>query len=185
GTQTYFYDDPEVMQISFHEDPEWIYPHDGFIEDIGQDSGRGYNINMYFPMDSCDGVYKYAFDEIVPPLMEFYEPEFIIFLPGFDAHYRDRLSHLNLTTDIIRYITSFFHDSAHKYSEGRFGVLAGGGYTNDSFKWGIGVVMSVLSGFPYQPPTQKPPYEDDEETWNIVRANVERVKSLVFPELGI
>jgi len=31
GTQTYFYDDPGVMQISFHEDPEWMYPHDGFI----------------------------------------------------------------------------------------------------------------------------------------------------------
>ncbi len=185
GTQTYFYDDPQVMQISFHEDPEWMYPHDGFIDDIGADTGRGYNINMHFPMDSCDGVYKHAFDEIVPPLVEFFQPEFIIFLPGFDAHYRDRLSHLNLTTDMIRYIATFFHNAAHKYSEGRFGVLAGGGYTNDSFKWGIGVVMSVLSGFAYEPPKQEPPYEDDDETWAIVRENVDKVKGLVFPELGI
>ena len=185
GTQTYFYDDPEVMQISFHEDPEWMYPHDGFIKDIGDGAGRGYNVNMPFPMDSCDGVYKYAFDEIVPSLVEFYRPEFIIFLPGFDAHYRDRLSHLNLTTDMISYVTNFFHDAAHKFSAGRFGVLAGGGYTNDSFKWGIGVVMSVLSGFSYKPPTQSPPYEDDEETWEIVRRNVEKVKALVFPHLGI
>jgi len=185
GTQTYFYDDPEVMQISFHEDPEWMFPHDGFIEDIGKGFGLGYNINMHFPMDSCDGVYKYAFDEIVPPLVEFFQPEFIIFLPGFDAHYRDRLAHLNLTTDMIRYITTFFHNIAHKFSEGRLGVLAGGGYTNDSFKWGIGVVMSVLSGYDYQPPKQEPPYEDDDETWEIVRGNVEKIKALVFPVLGI
>jgi acetoin utilization protein AcuC len=185
GTQTYFYDDPEVMQISFHEDPEWIYPHDGFINDIGDGAGRGYNINMHFPMDSCDGVYRFAFDEIVPPLVKFYQPEFIIFLPGFDAHYRDRLSHLNLTTDMIRYITTFFHDSAHRYCDARLGVVAGGGYTNDSFKWGIGVVMSVLSDFSYEPPKQEPPYEDDEETWEIVKSNVEQVKKLVFPELGI
>ncbi len=181
GTQTYFYRDPEVMQISFHEDPEWMYPHDGFIPDIGEGPGRGYNINMHFPMDSCDGVYRYAFDSIVPPLVEFFNPDFILFLPGFDAHYRDRLAHLNLTTEAIRYIASYFHNAAHKFSKGRVGVMAGGGYTNDSFKWGIGVVMSVLSGYRYEPPKQEPPYEDDEDTWNEVRNNVERVKELVFP----
>jgi len=185
GTQAYFYDDPEVMQISFHEDPEWMFPHDGFIEDIGEGAGCGYNINMHFPMDSCDDVYRYAFDELVPPLVDFFQPEFIIFLPGFDAHYRDRLAHLNLTTDIIRYITSYFHDAAHRFSQGRFGVLAGGGYTNESFKWGIGIVMSVLSGYNYEPPKQEPPFEDDEETWTAVKHNVEKVKRLVFPILGL
>ena len=185
GTQAYFYDDPEVMQISFHEDPEWMFPHDGFIDDIGESLGRGYNINMHFPMDSCDGVYRYAFDEIVPSLVEFYNPEFIIFLPGLDAHYRDRLAHLNLTTDMIRYVATYFHNAAHKFSENRLGVLAGGGYTNESFKWGIGVVMSVLSGFKYNPPVQEPPFKDDDETWDIVRSNVARVKDLVFSELGV
>jgi len=185
GTQTYFYNDPHVMQISFHEDPEWMYPHDGFIEDIGEGHGRGYNINMHFPMDSCDGVYRHAFDEIVPPLVEFFKPEFIIFLPGFDAHYKDRLAHLNLTTDLIRYITTYFHRMAHKFGQGQLGVLAGGGYTNESFKWGIGVVMSVLSGYKYEPPKQKPPFEDDKETWDIVQMNIQKVKRLVFSELGI
>jgi acetoin utilization protein AcuC len=181
GTQTYFYDDPEVMQISFHEDPEWMYPHDGFIHDIGEGSGKGYNINMPFPMDSCDGVYRYAFDNIVPPLVEFYKPEFIIFLPGFDAHYKDRMAHLNLTTDAIRFIASYIHEVAHKFSRGRLGVMASGGYTKESLKWGIGVVMSVLSGYAYDVPKQVPPFEDDEETWEEVRKNVERVKELVFP----
>jgi hypothetical protein len=59
--------------------------------------------------------------------------------------------------------------------------MAGGGYTKDSFKWGIGVVMSVLSGLDYQPPKQEPPFEDDQETWDEVRANVIQVKDLVFP----
>ena len=140
---------------------------------------------MHFPMDSCDGVYRYAFDEIVPPLVEFFQPEFIIFVPGFDAHYRDRLAHLNLTTDVIRYITEYIHNASHRLSEGRMGVLAGGGYTNDSFKWGLGVVMSVLTGFAYEPPKQEPPYEDDDETWDTVRKDVEKVKDLVFSELGI
>ncbi|MFW9892322.1 MAG: histone deacetylase family protein [Candidatus Thorarchaeota archaeon] len=181
GTQGYFYDDPEIMQISFHEDPEWMYPHDGFIQDIGEGAGRGFNINMHFPMDSCDGVYQFAFDNLVPPLVESFKPDFIIFLPGFDAHYRDKLAHLNLTTDSIQYVATYFHNVAHRYCKGRLGVTAGGGYTNDSFKWGIGVVMSVLSGYRYDPPEQEPPYDDDEETWAEVRKNVEQVKELVFP----
>ncbi|NHJ14610.1 MAG: hypothetical protein EAX95_13100 [Candidatus Thorarchaeota archaeon] len=185
GTQTYYYGDPEVMQISFHEDPEWMFPHDGFIEDIGTGDGLGYNINMHFPMDAGDASYRFAFDEIVPPLVDCYKPDFIIFLPGFDAHYLDRLAHLNLTVDMIRYVASQIHDAAHRYCNGRLAVLAGGGYHPESFKWGIGTVMSVISGYDFHPPPQVPPFEDDEEIWSVVRSNVSKVKSLVFPKLGI
>ncbi|MHA2600672.1 MAG: histone deacetylase family protein [Candidatus Thorarchaeota archaeon SMTZ1-83] len=185
GTQSYFYSDSDVMHISFHEDPEWMYPHDGFIRDIGEGPGLGYNINMHFPMDSGDSVYRYAFDEIVPPLIESYKPEFVIFIPGFDAHYKDPLAHMTLTTDVIRYVTEQIHDAAHTWADGKLVVLAGGGYHRDSFRWGIGTIMSVVTGHEYQPPPQKPPFDDDEETWTIVRENVSRVKELVFPVLGI
>ncbi len=185
GTQIYFYDDPGVMQISFHEDPEWMYPHDGFIRDIGEGAGRGYNINMHFPMDSGDSVYRYAYNELVPPLIDKFKPEFIIFIPGFDAHYKDRLAHLNITTDMIRDVTRSIHEAAHTHSNGKMGILTGGGYTNSSLKWGFGTVMSVLTGHTYEPPVQEPPFDDDEETWNQVRHNVMKVKELVFQELGI
>jgi acetoin utilization protein AcuC len=185
GTQKYFYDDPGVMQISFHESPEWIFPHDGFIKDIGAGAGAGYNINMPFPMDSGDGVYRYAFDELVPPLIDFYQPEFIIFLPGIDAHYKDRLAHLVLTTDLFRYIAEVIHDAAHRHSDGRLCALAGGGYHPESFLWGMGVVMSVLTGHPYNPPEQNPPFQDDEETWAEVKRDVAHVKDAVFTTLGL
>jgi acetoin utilization protein AcuC len=185
GTQEYYYSDHEVMQISFHEDPEWMFPHDGYIDDVGEGDGIGYNINMPFPMDSGDAVYRYAFDELVPPLIEFYEPDFILFLPGIDAHYKDLLAHLVLTTDTIKYVAETIHGEAHKYCQGRMGVLAGGGYHRESFKSGMAVVMSVLSGHPYKPPAQSPPFEDDEETWEEVRTNVNKVKDCVFSELGI
>lgn len=181
GTQTYFYNDPEVMQISFHEDPEWMFPHDGYIQDIGEGSGRGYNINMPFPMDSGDAVYRYAFDELIPPLVDSYQPEFIIFIPGFDAHYKDRLAHLTLTTDMIRYIASTIHDFAHEYSSGKLGVVTGGGYHHESLCWGLGTVMSVLSGLDFEPPPQQPPFDDNEETWEEVKNNVALVKDLIFP----
>ncbi len=186
GTQTYCYESPNVMQISFHEDPEWMYPHDGHIEDIGEGEGRGYNINMWFPMDSGDDVYKFAFDELVPPLVDSFQPEFILFLPGFDAHYRDPLTHMNLSMDTIRYVAEQIHDFAHRYSDGRLGVLSGGGYDPDSLAWGACVVLAVLTGNDYVPPTQTPPFEhDDRETWDIMRKNVALLKKLVFPLHGL
>lgn len=185
GDQAYFYSDPEVMVISFHEDPEWMYPHEGYIEEIGSGPGLGYNINMPFPMDAGDSVYRYAFDEIVPPLVDFFRPQFIIFLPGLDAHYLDRLAHLKLTTNMTRYIAEWIHSASHKWSKGRLGVVTGGGYHPDSLCWGVATVMSVLTGHGYSPPEQKPPFQDDDETWSAVRASVQKLKELVFPILGI
>ncbi|TFG31871.1 acetoin utilization protein AcuC [Candidatus Thorarchaeota archaeon] len=185
GTQTYFYDDPGVMQISFHEDAEWMFPHDGFIEDFGEGEGLGYNINMPFPMDSGDAVYRYAFDELVPPLVSSYKPEFILFIPGFDAHYLDRLAHLKITTDTIRYVTSYVHRAAHRYAQGRLGVVTGGGYHPTALCWGVGTVLSILTGHSYQPPLQTPPFEDDKDTWAEVRNNVARLKESIFPLLHI
>jgi len=185
GTQTYFYDDPGVMMISFHEDPDWLYPHQGYIDEIGEGPGKGYNINMHFPIDSGDAVYRYAFDELVPPLIERYKPEFILFHPGFDTHYRDPLAQLNLTTHMIRYVAEFIHDAAHHYSKGRLGVVSGGGYNPETFHWGIGEVLSVITGHEYHAPPQEPPFEDDEEMWEIVRTNVKEVKDTIFPILDI
>ncbi|MHA2072058.1 MAG: histone deacetylase family protein [Candidatus Thorarchaeota archaeon] len=185
GTQTYFYDDPGVMQISFHEDPEWMYPHDGFVEDIGKGVGKGYNINMPFPMDSGDAVYRYAFDAIVPPLLNYFQPEFILFLPGFDTHYEDPLTHMNLTLEMIRYVAENIHAGAHRWAEGRLGIISGGGYNRAVFQHGAGAVMSVLSGHDYRTPPQNAPFEDDEAIWKEVKENTRKVQDLVFPALGI
>ena len=185
GTQEYFYEDPQVLNISFHQDPEWLYPHEGFIKDIGTGDGRGYNINVPLPIDSGDAVYKFAFDEIVPPIVDSFQPDFILFLPGFDAHYRDPLAQLILTTNMIRYVTEWIHRAAHVWSKGRLGVISGGGYHPDSFKWGVGEVMSVISGHEFVSPKQEPPFEDDDDNWAFTKKSVEWVKELIFPIFGL
>jgi acetoin utilization protein AcuC len=185
GTQDYFYDDPDVMTISFHEDPDWMYPHDGFIEDIGASSGKGYNINMPFPMDAGDDVYRYAFDQLVPPLVQFFSPDFILFLPSFDAHYRDPLAHLNLTFNTIHYVANWFHEFSHRNCDGCLGVVSGGGYNPEVFKEGAKVIVSLLAGLDLPIPDEEPPFRDDEELWQITRENVEKAKKCVFSALSL
>jgi hypothetical protein len=86
---------------------------------------------------------------------------------------------------MIRYVAEFMHDAAHTWSMGRLGVLSAGGYDATAFGWGVGTILSVLTGLEYSPPKQTPPFDDDEETWDIVRSNVRDVKEAVFPALGI
>ena len=110
-----------------------------------------------------------------------FEPDFVIMLPGFDAHYLDPIAQLTTTTDTIKHVTRHIHRAAHEFADGRLAVASGGGYSPRAFAWGAGVVMSELTGHPYNSPVQTPPFVDDEDTWDIVRRNVKKVKELVFP----
>lgn len=46
GTQEIFYKDPKVLYISLHQDPLTIYPGTGFIDDVGEGEGEGFNVNV-------------------------------------------------------------------------------------------------------------------------------------------
>jgi acetoin utilization deacetylase AcuC-like enzyme len=46
GTSDIYYRDPTVLYISLHQDPRTIYPGTGFVEQIGEDGGEGYNVNV-------------------------------------------------------------------------------------------------------------------------------------------
>ena len=52
GTAETFYEDPDVLYISIHQDPSTIFPGKGFIEEIGKGAGEGYNLNIPMPPGS-------------------------------------------------------------------------------------------------------------------------------------
>ncbi len=181
GIQDYFYNAPDVLYISVHEDPDWLYPHSGHIEEIGTGPGLGSVVNVPMPMDSGDDVYCFVFDEIVVPLAKSFKPEFILFLPGYDTHYLDPLSHTFTTTALIRHSTKIMHDLSHEFCDGRLGIMSGGGYHHNALNWGVATSLSILSNYDYHAPPETPPLVDDEETWSEVQSTVQQVKALIFP----
>ncbi|RLG79702.1 MAG: histone deacetylase [Thermoprotei archaeon] len=95
GTQDIFYRDPLVLYVSLHE---WgIYPGTGWYTEIGLDKGEGYNVNLPLLPGIADDVYFKAFDIAISIIKEF-KPELILISSGFDAHFRDPLAHLNLSS---------------------------------------------------------------------------------------
>lgn len=102
GVQDAFIADPRVMVISLHETGKSLYPWSGWEHEIGLGNGRGYNINIPLEGGTDDEVYRYAFDEIVLPLVSTFRPDILIAQIGADVLISDPLTHLKLTNNGYR-----------------------------------------------------------------------------------
>lgn len=128
GVQWSFYDDPNVCTLSIHETGRYLFPGTGNVNERGQGKGYGYSFNI--PVDAFTEdeswleVYTTAFEEIA----EFFKPDIILTQNGADAHYLDPLTHLSGTMRLFREIPKLAHKIAHKYCDGKWIAVGGGGY---------------------------------------------------------
>ncbi len=96
--QDLFFSNSNVMMISLHEDPFFLYPCTGQTVEIGTGEGRGYNINIPLPPRAGDEQLDQAFKQVIHPLLTKFSPNVVIMLGGPSAHANELLSHLRLTT---------------------------------------------------------------------------------------
>ena len=96
GTQEIFYDSDRVLFCSVHL--RGAFPGSGWVDEIGVGDGKGYAANLPLTPSTTDEVYLWAFDQIVPPLIEAYDPEIVVAQLGVDSHFADPLAHLILTS---------------------------------------------------------------------------------------
>jgi acetoin utilization protein AcuC len=128
GTSDIYYEDPNVLFISLHQDPRTFYPGTGFIEQIGRGSGKGYNVNVPLPAGTGDQTYLYVLREICVPLAEEFNPELIVSNGGSDPHFADMLGGLGLTVQGFFQISRTIVETAEKNCEGRVVLIPGSGY---------------------------------------------------------
>jgi acetoin utilization deacetylase AcuC-like enzyme len=128
GTQAVFYNDPSVLTISLHQDE--LYPrHEGKITETGEGAGLGFNINIPMPAGSGDGAYRYAFESVVKPAIDRFQPEFIFIASGFDASYYDPLSRMAVHAYTYNWMANQVLEMADKYAQGRVVTTHEGGYS--------------------------------------------------------
>ena len=111
GVADFFYDRSDVMTISLHQNPRTLFPGTGFVDEIGKGQGEGYCVNIPLPIGTYDQIYMKAFDHLVLPLIEVYNPDVIVFELGTDGLAGDPLANLQLTNnvyaDVINHIMNF------------------------------------------------------------------------------
>lgn len=103
GTYMILYDEP-IPKISIHENPEYLYPGIGFVDEVGEGDGYGFTINIPLPPYSGDIEFISVIDRIVMPIIRNYQPTTIILQAGVDGYFRDPLTHLNYTYESYKYL---------------------------------------------------------------------------------
>lgn len=128
GVQWAFYDDPNVCTLSIHETGRYLFPGTGGITERGSGKGLGFTFNIPVDAFTEDDSWLWCYQNAMESVAEYFKPDIIITQNGADGHYYDPLSHLNLTMESYKTIPKIAHNLAHKYCEGRWVALGGGGY---------------------------------------------------------
>ena len=94
GTQRTFYNDPDVLYISLHEFP--AYPGTGWVDETGSSGGVGTTVNFPMPGGTEGAPYRWAMRWVIVPLLEEFEPDWLLVSAGYDAHRADPLADILL-----------------------------------------------------------------------------------------
>jgi acetoin utilization protein AcuC len=123
GVQEAFYTSDKVLTISIHETGRMLFPGTGFENEMGKGNGEGYSVNIPMPPHSDDELLIYAFNEIVPPLVDKFKPDITFSQLGVDGFFSDPLTHLNYTNNGYCEIVKKIKEISPKWV-----ALGGGGY---------------------------------------------------------
>ena len=132
GVEEAFYTTDRVMTLSLHlYRPENVatgtagfFPGTGALMEIGEDSGRGYSVNIPLVEGCTDEEYLSLFKPILERIIQIYKPGAVVLQCGADALVGDRIGAFSLTleghAEAVRFVKSFNLPMV---------VLGGGGYT--------------------------------------------------------
>ena len=97
GTQDLFTGSPDVLYISTHHAP--FYPGTGRVEEVGGGLGTGTSVNIPLPAGSAGDTYRDAFARIVLPVVDQFDPDWLLVSAGYDGHANDPLGGMGLRPD--------------------------------------------------------------------------------------
>lgn len=142
GTQDIFWNDPDTLFISLHQDGRTLYPGTGFLSECGGPGALGRTVNIPLPPGTGDEGYLYVTRHVVLPLLSAFKPDLIINSAGQDNHYTDPLTNMQL--------------SAYGYAEmnhllnPHIAVLEGGYSIRGALPYvNLGICLA-LAGLPYE-----------------------------------
>ncbi|KAF2084740.1 hypothetical protein K490DRAFT_48424 [Saccharata proteae CBS 121410] len=148
GVQKAFYDDPNVLYISLH-----VYMNGKFYPSkkeadhrhCGEGAGVGRNVNIPWSEQGMgDSDYIYAFQQVVMPIAQEFNPDLVIVSAGFDAAEGDRLGGCHVTPPCYAHMTHMLMSLAN----GKLVVCLEGGYNLTSIAASSVAVTRTLMGEP-------------------------------------
>ena len=112
GTQEAFYNEPRVLYLSTHQSN--YYPGTGSMDETGGGIARGTTVNVPLPAGCGDDEYQKVFEQIVVPIVRRFNPQLIMVSSGYDAHWTDELSMMQVTITGFARITRIIKEMADR-----------------------------------------------------------------------
>ncbi|MHB8055090.1 MAG: histone deacetylase family protein [Candidatus Aminicenantales bacterium] len=144
GTQNAFYSRNDVLFFSTHQSP--FYPGSGHGDEIGADEGRGFTVNVPLSAGKGDGDYLFIYRNILGPIAEAFEPEFIIVSAGFDIFAGDPLGGMKVGIEGFAGLASELMAQAEELCRGRLLLVLEGGYNIEGQAQAVKQVLRRMAG---------------------------------------
>lgn len=145
GTEAIFYDDPDVLTISLHQ--ERNYPMDtGDFADRGEGAGLGTNLNIPLPPGTGHAGYLLAMDRLVLPAIRAHRPDVIVIANGLDAAAIDPLGRMLCTAETFRALTARVMALADDICAGKLMMAHEGGYSEAYVPFCGHAILQQMSG---------------------------------------
>ncbi len=156
GTQKIFYTDDRVLYCSIHQGN--IFPHTGWIDEIGSGKGKGYTINAPLRSGSTIADYQCVFEQVFIPALEQFRPDAVIVSAGQDALSDDPKSEMLLFPGDFSTLTRMVQDA----TEHPLALVLEGGY-GPSHGDAISAIFSALKGSSDIPEPKGEPHRTTQE----------------------
>ncbi len=141
GTQWMFYDDDRVLYLSTHQYP--FYPGTGAAHETGNGKGRGFTFNVPLEMGATDADYELVYRAAIVPVIEEFAPALVLVSAGFDAHEKDPLASMRVTTPGYASVVRQLREAA---PSGALVCVTEGGYDLGALADCLDASIAVISG---------------------------------------
>jgi acetoin utilization deacetylase AcuC-like enzyme len=142
GTQHIFEAERDVLFLSLHQFP--FYPGTGALHEQGMGDGEGATVNLPMPAGCGDAEYGAVFRELVTPILQEFRPEILLVSAGFDAHVRDPLASMQVSSQGFGAFASELRHVAEDTCAGRMLLILEGGYDLRGLGDAVAEVAQVL-----------------------------------------
>ncbi len=143
GTQHSFESERDVLFVSTHQFP--FYPGTGALREQGNGAGEGATLNLPLPAACGDAEYLAVFSSVVVPALREFRPDMILVAAGVDAHERDPLGHMDVSTAGFAELARQLRAVADEQCQGRMLLALEGGYDEDALGASVCAVLEVLA----------------------------------------
>jgi len=151
GTQSIFYDDPDVLYTSIHRYQHGtFYPKTGAHTDCGGANALGSTVNV--PLNYTrmgDHEYLTITKQILAPIAREFQPDMLLISAGFDCAQGDPLGGMEVSSDGFGHITRALMQAVPQH--GRVVMALEGGYNVRAVSEGVVSCVRALLGDDLQP----------------------------------